>query len=729
MKKITYLHFYIFGLVCWSMLLLMRIFEILSSDKISQITAQIALIIHLFMLIVVFKVFANANIHNRKIIFWLIAINVGLFLNDLIFCFIFYFSENHNFHLSFIGFVLDMIPYSIWNISVLVFLIKLVKDIFIAKNFIKLFAILMLINIAIIFLFFNSAQPVFSYLSWQNVSQMISSLVELIIFDLSILSLIYSEKKGLSFIVVGLIILISGDFIISYSFLAQTNHIATYGALFWLLGLLCIFFGMLELKNHDGGLTKNWLRSANSLKGNLAFWAFGISILNILPFFVLAYLFSPLNKTVFLILPPFLMITSASVVIVSLFTVKHFERPFKKIANNIESLMLDKDKSQFSNDFVIEEFIFLQEFLLKVFDLKEEREEAKKALISLTAQVAHDIRSPLTALNVGLRNLTQIPEKQRILMRNASNRINDIANNLLQQYSGKNQDIALLPLHLQTWLLAPLLENIISEKRLQFEDRPIQLEGNITSEGFSAFAKFDPSRMKRLLSNLINNSSEALPAKGGKIILNLDASNEKVVIKITDNGCGIEVDLLEKVMDEGVSFKDNGFGLGLPYAKKSIEDFGGILQLHSILKQGTTVKIILPRSDSPTWFVSEIFVSPEIEIGILDDDQSVHDAWDQRLLAVAGNLNIHHFNNSLDFTAWYAWQLNPVQVFSDYELLETETGLDLFEKLQLGDKAILVTSHYENTDIINRCQKRGLRLLPKNLLAHIPIKIIEVPSY
>ena len=89
---------------------------------------------------------------------------------------------------------------------------------------------------------------------------------------------------------------------------------------------------------------------------------------------------------------------------------------------------------------------------MKVFDLKEERETAKKALTTLTAQVAHDIRSPLTALNTCLKNLPQLPEKQRILMENASNRINDIANNLLQQYTGKHMDpMVILPLNLQIW--------------------------------------------------------------------------------------------------------------------------------------------------------------------------------------------------------------------------------------------------------------------------------------
>ncbi|WP_428412888.1 sensor histidine kinase [Legionella sp.] len=706
----------------------MRLYGVLPYEKISQISAQIGLCLHLFMLFTVFKVFINTPRADQKILFWLILINIGLFLNDLAFYFVIYFPKNYNLNLSFASFVIDIIPYSIWNISVLIFLISLVKEIFTLRSFIRIFSLLLLINLLIIFIFFNSIPAIFNYLSWQNISQITSSLVELIIYNLSIMCLIYSEKKGLSFVVIGLIILISGDFIITYSFLSQSNSIATYGELFWLLGLLCIFFGMLELKSQDCFI-KNWFRSPNSIKGNLALWAFGISIVNILPFFGLAYLFAPLSKSVFIVLPPFLMLTSVLVVSFSLFAARHFETPFKKIAHNIESLMLDNDKSKFNKNFVIEEFIFLQEFILMVFDIKEEREKAKKALTSLTAQVAHDIRSPLAALNTCLNILSTMPEKQRLLMRNAVNRINDIANNLLHQYTDKNKDTAALPLHLQSWLLAPLLESIISEKRLQFEGRPIELKEIITNEGFIAFAQFDASRMKRLLSNLINNAAEAFSTKGSKITLILDACNEKIALKIKDDGFGIAADLLQQVFDEGISFKEKGFGLGLPDAKKNIEAFGGTLQLHSVLKEGTTVHITLPRSESPPWFVPEICVSPNIEIAILDDDQSVHGAWNQRLSAASEHLIIHHFNTIQAFSDWYTLQLNPIQIFFDYELVgEFKTGLDILESLKPGNQTILVTSHYENPNIIARCQQADVQLLPKNLLSYIPIKLWDMNS-
>ena len=464
-----------------------------------------------------------------------------------------YFSKNYSFDFPLVDYVVNMSLLALWNVSILIFLSHLIKKIFTSKNFMKLFAVLMLLNVTILFLFLYSVPPVFNYSSWQSISQSVSFLVALIIYNLSILCLIYSDKKGLSCLVVGLVIAMSGDFLLSYSFLEQGRSLATYGDLFWFLGIFCVFCGMPHLKDQKN--SNNWLRSTTSIKGKMAFWAFGISIINILPCFILAYFFSLINKTIFLILPSLFMITSVIVVILSRATAKHFEKPFKKITDNIESLMLENDKSKLNSHFVIEEFIFLQEFILKVFDLKEEREAAKKALISLSAQVAHDIRSPLTALNTCLNSFSQIPEKQRILMRNATNRIHDIANNLLHQYEENKCDIAATPFYLQSWLFAPVLESIVSEKRLQFEGHTIELEESITSEGFSAFAVFDLSRMKRLLSNLINNASEALSSKGGTIIIRLETQDEKIILRIIDNGCGIATDLLDKIT-LGTSFKE-----------------------------------------------------------------------------------------------------------------------------------------------------------------------------
>jgi signal transduction histidine kinase len=130
----------------------------------------------------------------------------------------------------------------------------------------------------------------------------------------------------------------------------------------------------------------------------------------------------------------------------------------------------------------------------------------------------------LAALTSCLKNLPKIPEEDRILMRNAANRINDIANNMLLRYESKNMDASEIQKN-KIWLLSPLVESMVSEKRSQFMGSQIELDSEISSDGFSAFAEFDASELKRVLSNLINNAFEAFPEKSGKITVFLAADS------------------------------------------------------------------------------------------------------------------------------------------------------------------------------------------------------------
>ena len=411
-----------------------------------------------------------------------------------------------------------------------------------------------------------------------------------------------------------------------------------------------------------------------------------------------------------------------------------FLKSLKRLARNINNLrdhgrqdllQIPKNKEQNEIKKVIDllaDEIEKSHKKIQTITEQAEKDEAKKRLGEVAAQVAHDIRSPLAALNTSLKLLSKVPEEQRVLMRNAANRINDIANNLLQQYKG-------LPAEVEgsckIGLLAPVVESIISEKRLALETQPVQIEVHISQDGFAAFAEFDSMEMKRILSNLINNAVEAFAVEcQGKIEVYLDAKQDHIDLAVIDNGQGIPAASLLRILEEGLSLKAQGHGLGLSHAKKTIEAWGGILTLTSTEGKGTQVLLRIPRKKAPSWFVSGIQVSEGRAIGILDDDQSVHDAWDQRLLVVSKKLQIHHFKYSKDFIQWIQAQTHAVQIFSDHELEgDPLTGLEVLEKLQFSPNAILVTSHYEKADIIARCQKQGIRLLPKNLLAHVLIEL------
>lgn len=723
MKKHNYLPLIITtSLLLWCTLLFARVNHLINGEKISQLSAQIEFVFHFFMLVLVTNIFKRAEPEDRKIFLWLLIANICLFLNDFAFYLVVYFPNNYLINLTVISFIIDIIPYAIWVLAVIVFLSKiLIKDIMSFRQFLKIFSALLIFNIIIIFLFLSSIQYAFGNVSWQSISQVLSSMGELIIFDLTILCLMYSENKGLSLTLSGFIVLISGDFIINYSFLSQTDTIETYGELLWFLGLILIFFGMLVLKQNRLYGVKDWLRKVNTIKSRLAFWSFSISVINILPFFILAYLFSPLSKAVFLILPPFIMITSVLVVILSLLTGKSFERPFKQITNNIESLMFDNDKSKINNNFSIEEFIYLQKFISDTYNIKEERDKAKKALGELTAQVAHDIRSPLAALDMIVTGLSdRATEQERTMMRTAFRRINNIANDLVARYKGKENhpDISLF--------IYVVLKDIVSEKDLEYGLRNTRFE-LILNDPQYAFLLIEGNykEMRRMLSNLINNAVNAMP-NGGTIRIACKKLDNNVVIMIRDQGCGLPQERIDKLLSENET-QDSGIGLGLKHAKDYIKKHGGSFNLVSEEGQGTQINITFPILPKPKWLAEKLEVDFTQPVMIIDDDASIHEIWTKKF----ENFEVKREDYYSPLEAHEALRSKQSEVkliLCDYEFIGSEeTGLDFLRSIQdIPAEKYLVTTHVDNEMILNECEVLNLQLIPKHLLPYVEIRQLNL---
>jgi len=206
--------------------------------------------------------------------------------------------------------------------------------------------------------------------------------------------------------------------------------------------------------------------------------------------------------------------------------------------------------------------------------LLEEAAEKQKALGELAQQVAHDIRSPLSALEVATDTVTEIPEENRLLIRGAVSRIQDIANNLLARRKeierGNSGKILSHPDNLSVQLLSCLIESIVSEKRLQLRQRlDLQIETKLDPSAYGLFASVQPATLKTVISNLIDNSAEALD-KGGNVTVHLQDRNDQIELSIEDNGKGVPSDLLPQLGQRGRSFnKDNGSGLGLYHPEGS----------------------------------------------------------------------------------------------------------------------------------------------------------------
>lgn len=365
-----------------------------------------------------------------------------------------------------------------------------------------------------------------------------------------------------------------------------------------------------------------------------------------------------------------------------------------------------------------------QDIQNKIHELLEEvRSHSKIATQErIAVQVAHDIRSPLLVLTRILSELPSLPEKKRIDTRHAIQRVTDIANNLLTQYKNKDSETMLT-----AEPVVMMLEGIVSEKRIQATDLGINIELDVPHDAYNAFIQVDIADFKRVISNLINNAIEAIKNKNGLITISARKQNEKIFINIKDNGCGIPNNKLHSVLEPGISYdKKEGSGLGLPYAVSKISEWQGDYSLKSELNVGTLFEITLPEAKPAEWFGEKIQVVDGGTIVVLDDDNYIHQIWDERFpkdFLKENNLSLFHFNNPQDFILFCDEKnIENTTFLLDYEIEQyEETGLSLAAMFNLGKYATLVTNRYEDNDIRENCNALGMKIIPKYFAEHVPI--------
>jgi two-component system sensor histidine kinase HydH len=105
---------------------------------------------------------------------------------------------------------------------------------------------------------------------------------------------------------------------------------------------------------------------------------------------------------------------------------------------------------------------------------------------------------------------------------------------------------------------------------------------------------FDAARMKQALINLLINAIEASP-EGETVSVSSYQKGGKIVIDVSDHGCGIPADKQEEIFSPFFTTKENGTGLGLPIAKKIIEAHKGDLEVLENREKGVIFRIRMPH--------------------------------------------------------------------------------------------------------------------------------------
>jgi signal transduction histidine kinase len=362
----------------------------------------------------------------------------------------------------------------------------------------------------------------------------------------------------------------------------------------------------------------------------------------------------------------------------------------------------------------------IYEWKIKSLLLEKNIELAKKEKFSILAnQVAHDIRSPLSALQIVLDEIENLPKEYRLIVTSSLQRINDIANNLLNSNRSSTEDNS----DKKEELLIMLVDALISEKRtLVGHSKDIIFESDYKGS-YGLFSHVNKFEIKRIISNVLDNAIDAI-LTNGIVKIKIFEIEEFICISIKDNGVGIPEHVLSKIGVRGYSFGKNGKGngLGISYAKEVLEKHSGSIHITSALNEYTEILIKLKKVSPPSWFAEKLNIH-EKEIIVLDDDESILEAWKERLPK-----NSCRFSKSEDFID----KIKNIKsknfvVLIDYELHSEElNGLDLIKSLNIQANSILVTSRYEEKNIVNECVTNNIKILPKPLLSLIPIEEINI---
>jgi two-component system, OmpR family, sensor histidine kinase BaeS len=230
--------------------------------------------------------------------------------------------------------------------------------------------------------------------------------------------------------------------------------------------------------------------------------------------------------------------------------------------------------------------------------MSAELDRLLKARRQMTADIAHDLRNPLTVIGGYIESihdgvLKPTPERLDAIQAEVQHleRLVEDLRTLSQADAGE------LILNREPVSMPALLEGATQSYRPLADKQGIQL--HIEAEDGLPEVQADPNRLARVLGNLISNSLRYTPT-GGEITLKAAMQGtQHVRLSVSDNGKGIQPEALPYVFDrlyraDPARSHSEESGLGLAIARSIVEAHGGTISAESVPGKGTSMTIVLP---------------------------------------------------------------------------------------------------------------------------------------
>ena len=230
---------------------------------------------------------------------------------------------------------------------------------------------------------------------------------------------------------------------------------------------------------------------------------------------------------------------------------------------------------------------------LEVNAVKLAKSERESAWREMAKQVAHEIKNPLTPMRLTIQSFQRNFSADK---ENIDTIVNEFSNTLIQQIdvltsiASAFSDFAKMPEQKKELLN---VKEII-ESGLDIFDKNFI---NFSFDNNEILANLDKSQLIRVLTNLVKNAIQSIPVGRTPFIdVYLSSTNSNVIIKISDNGSGIEEENRLKIFEPRFTTKSSGMGLGLSMISSIIKSFNGTIDFETKKNIGTTFSLTFPKT-------------------------------------------------------------------------------------------------------------------------------------
>lgn len=239
--------------------------------------------------------------------------------------------------------------------------------------------------------------------------------------------------------------------------------------------------------------------------------------------------------------------------------------------------------------------------LKESIDLQLQYEENRKELVS---SISHDLKTPITAIKGYVEGIVDgvadTPEKMDKYINTIYSKATDMDKMIDDLFLFSKLDMKRMPFNFEKVYVTKYFEDCASEVQLDLEKKGIEISLK-SADIEEVQAYIDREKLKRVLLNIIDNSTKYMGKESGKIEMLLEHKMDEVLVGIKDNGKGISPEELPHIFDRfyradpSRNTSTGGSGLGLAIVKQIVEGHGGQIWAESKLGEGTSIYFTLKK--------------------------------------------------------------------------------------------------------------------------------------